>query len=210
MAFPWQRFKAASLDHGHIVEDLGLAVDLALLGHPPVFLPDAEVRGEFPVDDRAAGSQRRRWEHGHLRILFANVPRLLAASICRVRVGLAVLALDIGVPPLSSLVMISFATLFILTLWAALGGPWAPAATLGVIGLTASLSLLLAWCRYGRGILPAKTLLRIPSYALGKIPLYLGFLTRPQQEWVRTARNEPGEAPTRPDPGDASGVASPK
>ncbi|MBP3960056.1 glycosyltransferase [Gemmata sp. G18] len=191
MAFPWDVFKGAPLAHGHIVEDLGLTVDLALLGLAPVFAPDAEVRGEFPIDDRAAGVQRRRWEHGHLRVMLAGIPQLLATAVFRRRLGLVALALDVGVPPLSALVLTVGAVLAILGIWAALGGPWAPVAALGGAGLFAGVALATVWWRYGRGVLPAKSLLRVPLYAARKIPLYLRFLVKPQRDWVRTARDQP-------------------
>ena len=191
MALPWEVFRDAPLAHGHIVEDLGLTVDLALLGLAPVFVPDAEVRGEFPIDDRAAGVQRQRWEHGHLRVMLAGIPQLLTTAVVRRRLSLVALALDVGVPPLSALVLTVGVALAILGIWALLGGPWGPVAALGGVGLFAGAALATVWWRYGRGVLPAKALLRVPLYAAGKIPLYLRFLVKPQRDWVRTARDLP-------------------
>lgn len=189
MGFPWDLFSSASLGGGHIVEDMALSVDLALAGRGPIFIPDAEVRGEFPLDERAAGSQRRRWEHGHLQVIRSSVPRVLAAAIRRVRPGLVLLALDVGVPPLSALVLAALAALFGLSLAAALGGPSGPACTVGACLCAALCALAAAWWRYGRGVLPARALVRVPLYAFRKVPLYLGFVTRPQRDWVRTARD---------------------
>jgi hypothetical protein len=190
MAFPWDLFSRAPLGDGHIVEDMGLSIELVAQGHAPVFLPDAEVRAEFPVDERAAGSQRRRWEHGHLRVILAGVPRLLGAALRRVRPGLVVAALDVAVPPLSALVMVTALVLFGLGVWATLGGPLAPLVALGGVALAASAGLAVVWLRYGRSVLPFGSLLRVPLYALKKIPLYLGFFTKPQRDWVRTARDQ--------------------
>jgi hypothetical protein len=188
MAFPWDVFRGAPLAHGHIVEDMGLTVDLALAGRPPVFVPEADILGEFPVDDRAAATQRRRWEHGHLRVIVACVPRLLGAAVRRGRVGLAALALDVGVPPLSALVLAAGAGLAALGGWAAAGGSWQPAAALAGTGLLALLVLAAAWWR---SVLPARTLVRIPWYVANKIPLYFRFLIRPERAWVRTSRDHP-------------------
>jgi cellulose synthase/poly-beta-1,6-N-acetylglucosamine synthase-like glycosyltransferase len=190
MAFPWELFSRAPLGDGHIVEDMGLSIELVAQGQAPVFLPDAEVRAEFPVDESAAGSQRRRWEHGHLRVILAGVPRLLGAALRRLRPGLAVAALDVAVPPLSALVMVTGLVLFGLGIWAALGGPLAPLVALGSVALAASAGLAIVWVRYGRSVLPFGSLLRVPLYALKKIPLYLGFVTKPQRDWVRTARDQ--------------------
>ncbi|VTU01960.1 Glycosyl transferase OS=Oscillatoriales cyanobacterium JSC-12 GN=OsccyDRAFT_0485 PE=4 SV=1: Glyco_tranf_2_3 [Gemmataceae bacterium] len=187
MAFPWPVISAAKLGHGHIVEDMQLAVDLVVAGHGPRFAPDAAVSAEFPTADAAAGGQRRRWEHGHLRVIRAGVPRLLASAL-KGRLSSLALALELGVPPLSALVLVAGAVLVALTGYAVFGGsPW-PAAVLGTACSLAALGLTAAWLRFGRSVLPVRTLLRVPLYAVRKVPLYLGFFTKPQAEWVRTER----------------------
>jgi hypothetical protein len=62
--------------------------------------------------------------------------------------------------------------------------------------------VLAAWLRYGRKDYPASVLVTAPLYALGKIPLYLGFVRRREQSWVRTSRDPHG--------GDGPGGASPR
>jgi hypothetical protein len=166
-----------------------LAVDLVVDGHPPLFAPDVEASAEFPVADTAAGTQRRRWEHGHLSVLLAGVPRLLKAGL-KGRWSALALALELGVPPLSALVMAAGVVLGLLVVCGAAGGSWWPALVLGGAIVLASLSLAAAWLRYGREALPASTLIRTPIYILRKVPLYLGFLRRPQSDWVRTDRDQ--------------------
>jgi cellulose synthase/poly-beta-1,6-N-acetylglucosamine synthase-like glycosyltransferase len=189
MAFPWAVIRDAELGHGHIVEDMQLAVDLALAGHPTVFVPGAAVWAEFPTADRAAGSQRRRWEHGHLKVLLAGVPRLTAAGLSRGRVGLLALALELGVPPLSALFLGWCLALALAIGLAVAGGSWGPTVVLAAAAACASLGLTAAWARLGRDTLPVADLVRVPLYAVRKVPLYLGFLTRPQTDWVRTERS---------------------
>lgn len=191
MAFPWSVIRTAKLGHGHIVEDMQLAVDLAVAGHPAAFLPDADVRGEFPSAEAAAGSQRKRWEHGHLRVMRSELPRLVFAALRRGRPALLALALELCVPPVSALVMLTAAVLALLALWAALGGAWGPAALLGAAAAAAGLGLASAWRAEGREVLPPRALVRAPWYAVRKVPLYLSFFVRPQAAWVRT-RREPG------------------
>jgi hypothetical protein len=191
MAFPWELFRDADLGHAHIAEDLALTVDLGLSGQSPVFIPDGEVVAPFPIDDKAAAQQRRRWEHGHLRVLTQGVPRLLSGALFRGRLGAVPVALEFAVPPLSALVMMCAALLAVLVTWAAaLGGPWGPAAALGGVGLFAALGLVAAWLRYGRTVLPARTFVRIPAYAAKKIPLYFWFLLRGERKWIRTGRDK--------------------
>jgi cellulose synthase/poly-beta-1,6-N-acetylglucosamine synthase-like glycosyltransferase len=190
MAFPWAVIGAARLGDGHIVEDMNLAVDLACAGHLPLFAPDAAVSAEFPVAARAVATQRRRWEHGHLRVLVGGVPRLLWAGLTKARLGPLALALELGVLPLSALAFVAGGALAGLGGWAAVGGSWGPVVALGVTSSLSVLALAAAWLRFGRDSLPASALLVAPFYALRKIPLYLGFLTRPQAEWIRTQRND--------------------
>jgi cellulose synthase/poly-beta-1,6-N-acetylglucosamine synthase-like glycosyltransferase len=195
MAFPWAVFRDAPLGDGHIVEDMGVTVELAAAGRPPVFVPDAGVTAEFPADDRAAGSQRRRWEHGHLRVMLAGVPRLLAAAVARRRLAPLAVALEIAVPPLSALVLGSAVLLAFLAAWAVAGGDPEPAFALLGTGVFAAAAVAAVWVRYGRSALPVAALTRVPAYAVGKLPLYARFLVRPERNWVRTARAaRPGDA----------------
>jgi hypothetical protein len=189
MAFPWPVIGAAKLGNGNIVEDMNLAVELACDGHLTLFAPDAEVTAEFPVAATATATQRRRWEHGHLRVLLGGVPRLLRAAATKGRLGPLALALELGVPPLSALVLIAGCAFVALLGWGVAADSWGPAWVLGgAVALTA-LSLVAAWCRFGRTVLPPAALLRMPVYAIRKLPLYLGFFARPQSDWVRTQRN---------------------
>jgi Glycosyltransferase like family 2 len=75
MMFPWALLRDAPLASGHIAEDVQLGADLALRGKPPLFAPQARVTSTFPEGDAAAASQRRRWEHGNLALMFAHGPR---------------------------------------------------------------------------------------------------------------------------------------
>jgi cellulose synthase/poly-beta-1,6-N-acetylglucosamine synthase-like glycosyltransferase len=191
MAFPWAVFRDAPLAHGHIVEDMGLTVDLALRGQKVKFLYDAQVQGEFPIDNQAAGSQRRRWEHGHLKVILSGVPRLLIRSLAPPRLSLVALAFEIGVPPLSALVLATCLVWIVLAVSAGLSGVWGPVAVLGsAVGLGA-LGLSCTWWRYGRSTLPLRAAVLIPFYVLRKLALYGQFFVRPQREWVRTERDNP-------------------
>ena len=187
MAFPWSIISTAKLGHGHIVEDMQLAVDLVIAGHSPLFVPEAEVMAEFPVGDHAANTQRRRWEHGHLRVILTGVPRLVLAVV-KGRLAAFGLALEIGIPPLSALLLGSGFALALLGACAMLGSSKLPVVVLGAAISFAIGALTAAWLRFGRTTLPARTLLRTPLYVMRKIPLYLGFFAKPQSDWVRTQR----------------------
>jgi len=190
MAFPWSVIRSADLATGHIVEDMKLGLDLTIAGYPPVFCPDATVTGCLPQHDRAAETQRTRWEHGHLQSILTYVPVLVKASLQKRRVDLLALALDLCVPSLSLLVVLwigctlsSLAAVF-------LGASWIPVGVLAIAGLVLMSAVLAAWAKFGRVDLPLRELLAVPFYILWKVPLYLKFLIRPQKAWVRTERDE--------------------
>jgi cellulose synthase/poly-beta-1,6-N-acetylglucosamine synthase-like glycosyltransferase len=190
MAFPWTVLRAADLASGNIVEDMKLGVDLALAGHPPKFCPRAEVIGELPTGRTAAFKQRTRWEHGHIQTLLTQVPRLLWAALNQRQPRLLGLALELSVPPLSMLFLLwATAGVFAACLWG-LGGSHLPLRLLAGGGLSVLLAILLAWIRFGRKLLPLVSLMVAPVYVLGKLPIYLAFLFRRQQAWVRTEREK--------------------
>jgi cellulose synthase/poly-beta-1,6-N-acetylglucosamine synthase-like glycosyltransferase len=196
MALPWSVIRDASLASGNIVEDMQLSMDLAIAGHPALFCPGTKVLGQLPGQNSAAKTQRTRWEHGHLRTIKTQVPRLIRESLKQRRIDLFVIAMDLSVPPLSLLVM----------LWGALMGAcfgvgfavnqWLPAAILGVEGWMIGVAILAAWIKFGRQQLPARTLLSVPFYLMWKIPLYVSYMIRPQTKWVRTERDaNPPQSP---------------
>ena len=190
MAFPWAAINSVSLGTSNIVEDMQLAIDLAIAGYPPKFCLAGQVTGQLPQQPLASTSQRMRWEHGHLNTLLTQVPRLWRAACRQKRVDLLAMAGDLSVPPLSLLVML-WAALTIIT---RLAGhlfrlPEWPLQLLALEGLGLLSSLLVAWVRFGRDRLPIQTLIAVPLYLLWKIPLYLAFLLCPQTRWIRTERD---------------------
>ncbi|HBE18089.1 MAG TPA: glycosyl transferase [Cyanobacteria bacterium UBA11149] len=189
MAFPWSAIGEVSLASGNLVEDMQLTVDLAIAGHPTLFCHDAKVTGRLPQQQEAAKQQRTRWEHGHLKTSFTQVPRLLKASFAQRRFDLLALALDFCVLPLSLLVMIWIAA----TAMAFVAGWWGITSIALVLllmeGFLLLSSIVASWVKFGRADLPLLTLLSVPFYILWKIPLYLGFLIKPQTQWIRTQRD---------------------
>lgn len=188
MAFTWPLLRSARLASGDIVEDLKLGLDLALEGYPPLFCPSAVVTSEFPTSIDAARRQRERWEHGHVATSLVMAPRLIAAAVRRRDVDLLALALDLAVPPLTLLGLMIVAMLVLAGLLAAVGHPAAlwPA----VIDLAAFvLALVTAWTRFGRDVVPARTLVSVAGFLWAKLPIYARLaLLGPIAQWTRTDR----------------------
>ena len=189
MAFPWRTIRNSALASGHIVEDLKLGLDLSRAGFPPLFCPEALVVSYFPVNDKDTRAQRTRWEHGHLATIVGEGPRLLRDGLSRRSGGMLALALDLCVPPLALLTLSMVALVALCAVYTLLTSEAGPLALAGVVSLMFGTAVGLAWLRFGSGILPFGRLLLALAYAFRKIPLYLGFLTRRQVEWVRSGRD---------------------
>jgi cellulose synthase/poly-beta-1,6-N-acetylglucosamine synthase-like glycosyltransferase len=189
MAFPWEVLASSTLASGNIVEDMQLALDLAIAGQAPVFCQEAKVTGRLPQQQQAAKSQRTRWEHGHLRTLLTQVPRLLSAAVRQRRFDLFAIALDLCIPPISLLVMLWVAGIGGILFAGVSGVSWIPLIIFAIEGLLVLISIVGAWVKFGRDDLPLLMLLAVPVYILWKIPLYLAFLVQPQTKWIRTERD---------------------
>ena len=199
MAFPRASLAKVSLGSGNIVEDMQLGLDLALAGEAPRLCADARVTGRFPRDGSAALGQRRRWEHGHLRTIIGQVPRLLWRGVTRGRLSAVAMALDLLVPPLSLLVVLLILALLAAALIALLTPvTWGPAIALSAGALAVFSCVFLAWLRFGRATLPASSFLAALSYVAWKVPMYCMFFIRPERRWVRTARTSSSTLPTGP------------
>ena len=189
MAFPWKVIRAAPELGDNIVEDLAMGIELAILGHEPLFCIEAGARSELPAGRKAAIQQRRRWEHGHIATLIEHGPRLIREGIVRGRPGLIAMGADIIVPPLALLVGLLVVVLGLAGLLAFFGGPTYPSWIAGSAFALVWFGVALGWARYGRKALPFRYLLLVPLYVLWKIPLYLSFLFgRRERQWRRTER----------------------
>jgi cellulose synthase/poly-beta-1,6-N-acetylglucosamine synthase-like glycosyltransferase len=191
MTFPWRALRAVNVGTGHIAEDTKLGVDLALADYPTRLCPTASLSGAAAPDRGSAVKQRTRWEHGHVQTLLFGTPRLLFAGLTRFRPSLVGLGLELGVPPLSLLIL-AWAVLLAACLlwWQGAGGSWAPALTLTGAALLAGCAILTAWVKFGRKTVPAFTLVTAPVYIAWKLPIYLKMVTAREKTWVRTERGQ--------------------
>lgn len=191
MAFPWEVIRKAPPGGSYLVEDMLMGLELARLGSPPLFCPEARIRSELPIRDEAQQKQRRRWEHGHLATLLQQGPRLVWEGLSRADLSLISLGLDLLVPPLSSFVLglcVLVGVNTVLSLGLGLGtGPLAlSVGALAAIGA----SVLLAWIVQGRELVPLRYALLVPGYVFWKLPLYFAFAARRKQAtWEQTERS---------------------
>jgi cellulose synthase/poly-beta-1,6-N-acetylglucosamine synthase-like glycosyltransferase len=189
MAFPWTIIESAKLESGQIVEDLNLGLDLAMAGSAPIFCPSAQVTSQFPISVEAADRQRQRWEHGHIDMILTRGARLIIAAITSRNLGLLALALDMAVPPLVLLGLLTMGMLLLATLAAWLIGSFGAL----IIGLGSFVALIIAvflsWAKFARDILPPHAMWSVVPYALRKLDFYWRFLSGGRvSRWTRTDR----------------------
>lgn len=190
MALPWLLARRAPLDTAHIVEDLKLGLDLALLGAAAVFCPQAVVTSTFADNAAGAAVQRTRWEHGHLGLIVAYGPKLAVQGLLRRDLVLFTLALDLCVPPVSLLLMLTLAVGAAGLLGAMVSGQASPWSWSAALPSTLCAVLILAWHKCGRDVLPSRQLVHALVYAAMKIPLYVRFLIRRQTAWLGASRDK--------------------
>ena len=137
----------------------------------------------------AADRQRQRWEHGHVELILTRAPRLIMLAIARRNLGLFVLVLDLMVPPLVLLGLLITGMLLLASLAALIVGSVVALIISAASFAALMTAVLLSWIKFGRDILPLRTLWSIAPYALGKFGLYWRLLSGGRvSQWIRTDR----------------------
>ncbi|MFL5354086.1 exopolysaccharide biosynthesis GT2 family glycosyltransferase EpsU [Archangium sp.] len=175
-----------------IVEDLEYGIRLGQAGHRVHYAWEAEVLGEMVSNEKAARSQRRRWDGGRMAMMRTYGLPLLTEGLRKGDKVLVDLAMDLLVPPMSWVVL-SAGLLAVasgaLSLWQghlALSA-YAAAASVGAI----TLYVLRGWWVSGMGVGGLKALAWAPFYVAWKIWLMMSRPEEKKGEWVRTARETP-------------------
>jgi len=172
---------------GSLAEDTEYHARLLLDGLSVTFVPEVTVTAEMPSTLAGSVDQNRRWEAGRLAAARQLGPRLLASGLATLDGKRIDAALDLLIPPLSSLAALIVA--------GALLGLWiAPAAGLVFVlcglGLAAHVLLGLAVARADAAYY--KALVKTPLFLAWKIPVYAGVIGRGPQTWIRTTREPSG------------------
>ncbi len=208
-AYPFRQLRDAPHGLGSIAEDYQLAIDLAKRGHPTRFVPEARVRSVLPGRHDAALRQRRRWEHGHLALVFRTAPFLVLRGLVTLDRHVLALGLDLLVPPLAFLALAWLASVVLALTDLALGGSGAAAWSALAAGLLFFGGLAAALGRFAGARTLGTTLRRAPGYVSRKLPLYLGFFWRRETRWRKTERTSiPGAPATDENRHDRTGTGA--
>jgi cellulose synthase/poly-beta-1,6-N-acetylglucosamine synthase-like glycosyltransferase len=190
MAFPLSLLLDRDLGNSRLAEDTALGIALASEGYPPLFTSEARVRSYFPISQAGSEQQRERWEKGHFDNIVDLVPVALAKSLRDRNLGLAALAIDMAVPPLSLLVLVTALCEILGGIAFVLGAPPAALAIASLSALLLVLGTVLAWIAVGRDVLPLRELLRLPLHINQRLSFYRRVASgKATSAWIRTDRN---------------------
>jgi glycosyltransferase involved in cell wall biosynthesis len=178
-----------------VVEDVEYGIRLGEHGYRVHYTDEAHVYGEMVTTAAAANTQRRRWEEGRKALVKANASRLLREGIRRRDPVRFDLALDLLVPPLSTIAIgVTLGTLIGLGLVFGAAAPGIAATAFGAGLLSVAAYVLRGWMLSGTGLRGLVDLGLAPVYVAWKIALRFRKPPRATSEWVRTKR-EASEAP---------------
>jgi cellulose synthase/poly-beta-1,6-N-acetylglucosamine synthase-like glycosyltransferase len=189
MAFPWKLIQSSNLSSASIVEDMKLGLEFAATGRAPIFCPSALVTSTFPSSDSGTQAQRQRWEQGHLSLILSGAPKLLLRAIQQRDLKLFALALDLAVPPLSLHISITALAALGTGLAAIMGLSEKPFFLIAACLLFSAASIVIAWIRHGRDILPPNAIVLIVPYLANKFSFYTALAAgRRVSRWIRADR----------------------
>lgn len=163
---PYQAYSTAEdVEHGIALGEAGYRVEYAA---------DASVESEMFADEGQSRWQRRRWEGGRAWLASTRGLRLFATAIRRRDKVLLDLAMDVLVPPLSTLVLLiaagvlaSLAAGFWIGRPLAVAAPWLLSAAFVSFYVARGIQL------WGTGLRGVIDLLWVPVYVVWKIGLWL-------------------------------------
>jgi cellulose synthase/poly-beta-1,6-N-acetylglucosamine synthase-like glycosyltransferase len=190
MAIPSNLLSRSSLATGNITEDLKLAIDLSMLGFPALFCPDARCDSSFPESENGMNTQQTRWQHGYFSCLIEFMPRLLLRALGSADWRLFAIAIDLSIPPLSLMLVItaSISAVAGVAIWLGASSILAKAAvTLAPVFV---FLILIAWFFHGRDLISVMDLVRSLNYITTRVSMLWSFIARPQKNWVRTERKD--------------------
>ncbi len=169
------------------VEDLEYGLLLGLHGIRVGFVPETVVRGDMPSDARTATTQRHRWIGGRAAVAQEHLRPLLRAAVARRSAMLFDLAIDLAIPPLSLLVLVTMVGLP-LAAFAWWAGHAAPLALWAIAAFGLAVHVADAAIGAGRAGALLRAAAMLPSYMLDKTRLTVRAVGAPTRTWVRTAR----------------------
>jgi cellulose synthase/poly-beta-1,6-N-acetylglucosamine synthase-like glycosyltransferase len=187
MGFLREVLREVPHDAFSIVEDIEYGIALARKGHRIWYVDEADVVGDMAASEGASRSQRQRWEGGRWKLAKKHGLRLFREAIRNRDRALFDVAVDVIVPPLSTIVIASLAGTLASGIAVASGTaspivlvPWG--ASLLMLGVYVVRGVVLS----GTGLRGFVDLAAAPAYIAWKIAFARS--NAKATEWIRTTR----------------------
>jgi cellulose synthase/poly-beta-1,6-N-acetylglucosamine synthase-like glycosyltransferase len=174
-----------------IVEDVEYAIHIGLAGHRVAFAPEAWVRSDMSATERGSRSQRARWEDGRRQMARRHALPLLRRGLAARDPVLLDLAVDLLVPPLSTLGALALAGTA-----AAAAASWAEGTGLvatwafGASAIALAAYVARGWQVSGTGWRGLAALAHAPIFLVWRLGVAWTRRLRAPDAWVRTTRGE--------------------
>jgi cellulose synthase/poly-beta-1,6-N-acetylglucosamine synthase-like glycosyltransferase len=188
MCFSAELLKEVPHNAYSVVEDVEYGIRLGRAGQRVFYTDEAHVYGEMVTSGGAANSQRRRWEEGRRLLIQQHARALLSEALATRRLVLFDLALDLLIPPLSRLAVLSL-------LGCVVAGAVALPMSLAGFGFCVfalSCYVFRGWMLSGTGARGLRDLALAPLYVIWKASLRFRRSPSATQNWVRTKREQSG------------------
>lgn len=190
MAFAVQTLREVTYEAFSLAEDVEYGVRLGQAGRRVWYAGEAQVLSEMVTSEKAARSQRRRWEEGRRSLAGSFALSLLGQGLRRRSALLLDLAVDLLVPPLSFVVAaacggtaVAVAAWSTGYAWPAVCAAWAACVAMLFVYVVRGVVLS------GTGLRGFVDLAAAPAYVTWKLALRLRGGGR---SWVRTSREGDG------------------
>ena len=200
MCFSKELLEEVPHDAFSIVEDVEYGIRIGERGYRVHYAGEAHVYGEMVSSEKASRSQRERWERGRRQLVKDHGLRLLRKAVATRSPLLLDLAMDLLVPPLSTLVIATAAGAAASTALAMVTGrPNLAQVLFGASGVFLVCYGVRGWQLSGTGAKGLATLGYVPVYMAWKATLPLRRVRKTRSateaapssapdEWVRTTR----------------------
>jgi 1,2-diacylglycerol 3-beta-glucosyltransferase len=169
---------------GSIAEDVDFGKDLLLRGITVIYTPDAIVTSDIPSGLKQVAVQQSRWEGGKLHVFRKFFGQTLSAFGRTPTIALADAVLDLFVPPLSIIAVLSILG-FALASFIGNPSPWLFVVPIGIFAVAVLTGLVQLRP-------PLRTYLYLaaaPAFLVWKLFLLATIALRPPEtEWKRTPR----------------------
>lgn len=189
-AVPFSLLQSMDLATGEIVEDMKLGIELALSGESICYVSDAQITSPLPSIGGIADLQRQRWEHGHVGMIRAFLPKLIKGAWSKRSWPLLMLSLDMSVLPLTLLLACNTLLWLVSLAIALLSGDPRLFLLTNTVMILIVVALICVSVTSGKSYIRWSDPLQFLKLTFKKAAIYRALITGETSEWLKTKRDK--------------------